>query len=209
MDNRSNEVLFDEGMRKAKELVSGYIFDVLTKCCEELIQDALDNKSGFRNLTGNTITSYACGLFMDGRFSYFVCSGDSMKQPVRVKLTKGETFVGVSYDNQNRLFIKIENINKLVKTHKNLESAKESFKEKIKNLEIPEKYSLFDKVLGKAFSFDFLKRYKSESRKGFEIVMCTGTEYSTYLENVLNADVLTGTFQRAQNTLFKNFKPMK
>lgn len=25
-----------------------------------------------------------------------------MKQPVRVKLTKGETFVGVSYDNQNR-----------------------------------------------------------------------------------------------------------
>jgi hypothetical protein len=39
--------------------------------------------------------------------------------------------------------------------------------------------------------------------------MCTGTEYSTYLENVLNADVLTGTFQRAQNTLFKNFKPMK
>ena len=85
MDNRSNEVLFDEGIRKAKELVSGYIFDVLTKCCEELIQDALDNKSGFRNLTGNTITSYACGLFMDGRFSYFVCSGDSMKQPVRVK----------------------------------------------------------------------------------------------------------------------------
>ena len=68
MDNRSNEVLFDEGMRKAKELVSGYIFDVLTKCCEELIQDALDNKSGFRNLTGNTITSYACGLFMDVDF---------------------------------------------------------------------------------------------------------------------------------------------
>ena len=162
MDNRSNEVLFDEGIRKAKELVSGYIFDVLTKCCEEL--------------TGNTITSYACGLFMDGRFSYFVCSGDSMKQPVRVKLTKGETFVGVSYDNQNRRFTGT------IET---------------------------DKGYGEAFSFDFLKRYKSESRKGFEIVMCTGTEYSTYLENVLNADVLTGTFQRAQNTLFKNFKPMK
>ncbi|THC82914.1 hypothetical protein E7X23_24385, partial [Bacteroides fragilis] len=130
----------------------------------------------FRNLTGNTITSYACGLFMDGRFSYFVCSGDSMKQPVRVKLTKGETFVGVSYDNQNRRFTGT------IET---------------------------DKGYGEASSFDFLKRYKSESRKGFEIVMCTGTEYSTYLENVLNADVLTGTFQRAQNTLFKNFKPMK
>ena len=63
MDNRSNDILFDKGMKKAKELVSGYIFDVLTKCCEDLIHDALDNKSGFRNLTGNTITSYACGLF--------------------------------------------------------------------------------------------------------------------------------------------------
>ncbi len=72
MDNRSNEVLFDErDKRKAKELVSGYIFDVLTKCCEELIQDALDNKSGFRDLTGNTITSYACGLFMDGKIFLF------------------------------------------------------------------------------------------------------------------------------------------
>ena len=36
---------------------------------------------------------------------------------------------------KNEIFIKIENINKLVKTHKDLESAKESFKEKIKNLE--------------------------------------------------------------------------
>ena len=44
---------------------------------------------------------------MDGRFSYFVCIGDSMKQPVRVKLTKGETFVGVSYDNQSLSLIHI------------------------------------------------------------------------------------------------------
>ena len=154
MDNRSNEVLFDEGIRKAKELVSGYIFDVLTKCCEELIQDALDNKSGFRNLTGNTITSYACGLFMDGRFSYFVCSGDSMKQPVRVKLTKGETFVGVSYDNQNRRFTGT------IET---------------------------DKGYGEASSFDFLKRYKSESRKGFEIVMFRSEHlHLTHSPNRLN-----------------------
>ena len=99
-----------------------------------------------------------------------------MKQPVRVKLAKGETFVGVSYDNQNRRFTGT---------------------------------IVTDKGYCEAFSFAFLTRYKSESRKGFERVMCTGTEYATYLENVLNADVLTGTFQRAQNPLFKNFKPMK
>ena len=167
MDNRSNEVLFDEGIRKAKELVSGYIFDVLTKCCEELIQDALDNKSGFRNLTGNTITSYACGLFMDGRFSYFVCSGDSMKQPVRVKLTKGETFVGVSYDNQNRRFTG--------------------------TIETDKGYAVY-------YIEDIKTANEEDIRQNAE---------KAYEERVLNADVLTGTFQRAQNTLFKNFKPMK
>lgn len=66
-----------------------------------------------------------------------------------------------------------------------------------------------DKGYGETFSFNFLKRYKSKSRRGFEIVMCTGTEYSTYLENVLNADVLTGTFLKAQDTLYRNFKAMK
>ncbi len=51
---------------------------------------------------------------------------------------------------KNEIFIKIEQGNKLVKTHKDLESAKESFKEKLKYFETPEKYSLFDKVSGKA-----------------------------------------------------------
>lgn len=47
MDNRSNEVLFDEGIRKAKELVSGYIFDVLTKCCENLSKMHLITSQAF------------------------------------------------------------------------------------------------------------------------------------------------------------------
>lgn len=176
MDGRSNDILFDEGMKKARQIVSNHIYDILVKCCDNLVSEGLRNKSGFRNLTGNTVTSYACGLFIGGKFSYYTCSGDSMKQPIRVKLSKGETFKGVSYDGQQRRFTgKIDT----------------------------------NRGYGAAFSYNFLKGYKSQSEKGFEIVMCTGTEYSTYLENILNADVLTGTFLHAPKTLFNHFKPIK
>lgn len=175
MDSRSNSILFNEGMNKARQIVSDYIYGILVKCCDNLVSEGLRNKSGFRNLTGNTITSYACGLFLNGKLSYFVCSGDSMKQPVRVKLSKGETFKGISYDGEQRRFTGRINT---------------------------------DKGYGATFSYNFLKGYKSQSGKGFEIVMCTGTEYSTYLEKTLNADVLTGTFLHASKILFNHFKPM-
>lgn len=72
---------------------------------------------------------------------------------------------------KTEIFIKIENINKLVKTHKDLESAKESFKEKIKNLEIPEKYSLFERVSGKAKDLETEKQNRiSELKKNIETV---------------------------------------
>ena len=72
---------------------------------------------------------------------------------------------------KTEIFIKIENINKLVKTHKDLESAKESFKEKIKNLEIPEKYSLFERFSGKAKELEKEKQNRiSELKKNIETV---------------------------------------
>lgn len=58
-----------------------------------------------------------------------------------------------------------------MKTHKNLESAKESFKEKIKNLEIPKKYSLFERVSGKAKELETEKQNRiSELKKNIETV---------------------------------------
>ncbi|OQA30398.1 MAG: hypothetical protein BWY55_00894 [archaeon ADurb.Bin336] len=60
---------------------------------------------------------------------------------------------------------------KLVKTFKILESAKESFKEKIKNLEKPEKYSLFERVSGKAKELETEKQNRiSELKKNIETV---------------------------------------
>ena len=177
MDNRSNDVLFEEGMKKAKELISGHLYNVLTKCCDLLVTEAPNLANGFMNFTGNTITSYTAGLYIDGALNYVVCAGEHMKAPVRMKLKKGEyAYLTPDYDGRER-----------------------GFKGTIET----------DAGYGWQTALNFLQRYKSESRKGFEIVVCTGTEYSTYLENARGADVLTGLFTHAESILSKNIKTMK
>lgn len=173
----NNNNLFDAGMKKAGEIVSVFIYDYLVKVCEALVDDAVKKKRGWSNFTGNTITSYACGLYIDGRFSYYYCSGDNMPQPIRAKLTEDEyAYLSPDYDGKDR------GLRGTMKT---------------------------DGDYGENLSLNFLKTYKPDCNNGFAIVMCTGTEYSTYLENQNNANVLTDTFQKASNILFSNLKPMK
>ena len=52
------------------------------------------------------------------------------------------------------------------------------------------------------------KAYKEVPRKGFAIVMTTGTEYSVYIEQVHGLNVMTDTFQRAKSILNKNVRPI-
>lgn len=100
MDNRKQ---FDAGIKKIREITSGYIYNYLVKGCEDLVNDAVRGVRGWKNFTGNTVTSYACGLYVDGALSYYYCSGDSMPQPIRVKLTKGEAvYLSPDYDGRNR-----------------------------------------------------------------------------------------------------------
>lgn len=173
-----NSKVFDAGIKKARQIVSGYVFDCLAKACEELADDAVRNyRSPIGAFTGNTITSYACGVFVDRALIYYYSNGNKIKAPVRVKLSKGETaYLNPDYEGRSRRF-----------------TGKTDT----------------DKGYGEDFSFKFLSRYKSKVKNGFEIVVCSGTEYSTYIENVWHGNVLTDTFERAPKVLSKNFKPMK
>ena len=50
-----NSKAFDAGIKKARQIVSGYVFDCLTKACEELADDAVkkyDNKLCLRTVYG-------------------------------------------------------------------------------------------------------------------------------------------------------------
>ena len=44
---------------------------------------------------------------------------------------------------------------------------------------------------------------------GFSVVMTTGTEYSEYLENVRNLNVLTDTFKSSKGIMLEELKPME
>lgn len=173
-----NSKAFDTGIKKARQIIGGHIFDCLTKACEQLTDNAVKNyRSPIGSFTGNTITSYACGLYMNGALSYYYSNGSKMKSPIRVKLTKGETaYLSPDYGGRNRRF-----------------TGKTDT----------------DKGFGEDFSFKFLTRYKSKAKNGFEVVVCSGTEYSSYIENVWHGNVLTDTFEHAPKILSNNFKPMK
>lgn len=84
--------------------MDGYVFDCLVKCCDRLADDAAESyRSPIGSFTGNTVTSYACGLYVDSVFSYYYSNGEKMRSPVRTKLRKGETaFLDPDYEGRRR-----------------------------------------------------------------------------------------------------------
>jgi len=173
----SNESVLDKGLIKARKIAFEHIQKCLEDACDELVRHAQKNyKSPIGSFTGNTITSYSVGLYIDGMFVYYY-SDDGIKPPIRGKLTKKEGRVTLSPDWEGRtrsMYAKVDT----------------------------------DGGYGKDFAFDFLNSYKSKT-KGMEIVMCTGTEYSSYIQDVLGGNVLTKTKDEAPSILMSNMKPMK
>lgn len=177
-DMANNKAALDLGFKKAKQLISGHIFDQLVKFCNGLVVDAIF-KSSFQSFTGNTITSFACGIYVDGALSYMVASGEGMRAPVHAKIEKGETvFLQNPYEGSPR-------------------SA-------------TGKVGIVYHFSGMETSFKILQSMKP-SVKGFSVIMTTGTEYSTYLENVHHLNVLseTGSERNVMNMLYSSFKPLR
>ena len=84
-----NRIALDKGFKKAKQIIFGHLYGQSIKLCDALVNDAL-NKREFQSFTGNTITSFACGIYIDGTLNYMVASGENMKAPVHAKVQKGE-----------------------------------------------------------------------------------------------------------------------
>lgn len=61
---------------------------------------------------------------------------------------------------------------------------------------------------GSETSEKFLRSYKPKSKKGLAICICTGTEYSDYLESVRGLDVLTNTWAQASKVLLSSMRPI-
>ncbi|MBB4043814.1 hypothetical protein [Bacteroides reticulotermitis] len=172
----NNTQVLNRGFKKAQQIANDYIANQLIKVCEMLVDDAVKRyKSPVGPFTGNTITGYACGVYLNGTLFYYY-KNDGIKSPLRGKLKKGES-VSLAPDYGGRTRSMTGRINT-------------------------------DGEYGHEHSFKFLRAYNSKVKSGVEIVMCSGTEYSTYIETVLDGNVLTDTFRNAKQILANNIKPM-
>lgn len=174
----SNKAALDRGFKTAKQLINGHIYDQLSISAEALIDHAIANYSSrIGPFTGNTITSYACGLYVDGVLSDIKLVGGKLKNPVHVKIKNGEVlFLDNPYSGKPRRITGMADI------------------------------VLGDDGMNSSINF-LSNHYNPKTRKGFELVMCTGTEYSVYQENVWKANFLTNTYKSAKNIV--KFKPLR
>lgn len=86
----NNRAALDKGFKKAKQIIFGHLYDQCIRLCDSLVRDAL-TKREFLSFTGNTITSFACGIYVDGSINYMVASGENMQAPVHAKVQNGQT----------------------------------------------------------------------------------------------------------------------
>lgn len=175
----NNKAALDKGFKKAKELIFGHLYDQSAAFSDKLISHAIDSyRSVIGPFTGNTITSYACGLYVDGVLTDIRASSRSMKSSVHIKIKAGESlFLDNPYSGKPR---RIAGMAEIVLGDDGLES-----------------------------SINFLSNhYTPKIQKGIEIVMCTGTEYSVYQENVWKANFLTNTYLEAKKDKLNSFKPL-
>lgn len=170
-----NRKAFDKGMKQAQRIINNYLYELVENLCADLIDHALKERE-YDGFTGNTQTSYACGIYYNGGLMGMVIYGDTMRRPVHVKIRKGErVFLRSPYEGKARSVIGRVDV---------------------------------DGEWGADSAADFLSSYRPFIKKGFSVVMTTGTEYSEYLENVRNLNVLTDTFQSSKRIVLEEIKPI-
>lgn len=95
-----NEKAFREGIKKANAMIERNMLATMYKVGMYYLQHAIDNKT-YYNLTGNTITSTAFGIYKNFKLTDIVFI--SMKEALRVKLIEGETVINfLDYDGNVR-----------------------------------------------------------------------------------------------------------
>lgn len=170
-----NRKVFDAGWKRAQRIINNYLYGLVEHSCANLIDHALKERE-FDGFTGNTQTSYACGIYYNGGLMGIVIAGNAMRKPVHVKVRKGErVFLRRPYEGKPRSVIGRVDV---------------------------------DGEWGADSAAEFLASYRPFIKKGFSVVMTTGTEYSEYLENVRNLNVLTDTFQSSKGIVLEEIKPI-
>ena len=180
-----NNAVIDAGIKKMEAIVYEHFISILRDFCRDLFQSA-DREyfapSGklVHKMTGNLFTSYSCGIYRDGELIELLHSADMKSPPLRYKLVKGEIFPAGEMRYDGT-------------------EQKKKFSAPVDT----------DGRFGQETSIMFLRNYTPATKRGYEVVMCTGAEYSTFIEQERNLNVLTNTFLEAKALFYRNLKPIK
>lgn len=157
----SQVVELNKGFTKAKKLINGAIINALYEMAEAYLRDMVAQK-GYMGFTGNTQTSYCCGIYKDGALDRIVYQKAWNAQPVRKKVKK----------------------NKLVFLKDPYEGKERSVRGMV----------TVDNRYGQERAIYLLQRYKKVARTGWTLVLTTGTEYSEYIEQTTDRNVMSNTW---------------
>lgn len=167
-----NAKVLEEGFKKGLRQIETTLLVSLHWAAVELVHSALISR-GYMGFTGNTQTSYMCGIFLEGRLREVVDLSSELPAPIHRKIRNGQyLYLEHPYEGHPRGRQGYVDVN-------NMSGAETSLR--------------------------FLNNYKAP-QQGLALVMTTGTEYSEFLEEMFNLDVLTRTFMRAPQIMAKNWK---
>lgn len=175
-----NEKVFADAIAKVKVALNEELLDTLTNIAADLILDAEFEKE-FNNLTGNTLTSYAAGIYANRKLKRWLNIfqvDNAIDSPTTKKLSNKDGYqMVIHYDTQELIPVKTSTF-----------------------IDTSDEY-------GYETSERFLKSYTPE-KDGYAIVMCTGTEYSAILE-FGGLNVLTETFMKSPQLFLSNLRKIK
>lgn len=167
-----NATTLKKGFEHGIKIIEAVLEKSLMDAADELLKQVVKNRE-YNGFTGNTQTSYACGVYINGKLVHVVFQHNWTAPTVRMKVRKGQVvFLQNPYEGNPRRIVGQADI---VENH------------------------------GKPMSLRMLEEYRAP-RQGVALMMTTGTEYSTFLEEELGLDVLSKTKADAPDIIRKNWK---
>lgn len=86
---KDNAKIIERGLQKAYNQIVNKLFIDMYDICERLLLEVPKHRE-FLGFTGNTQTSYACGLYVDGKLEEIVQQRNWNASPVRRKIKLGQ-----------------------------------------------------------------------------------------------------------------------
>lgn len=84
-----NAQILRDGLQKGYKQIIDYLFKQMYEFCERLLLEVPKHRE-FLGFTGNTQTSYACGIYVDGTLGGIVVQSNWNQPPVRKKIGSGQ-----------------------------------------------------------------------------------------------------------------------